>query len=176
VPGSHSVAPWSCQTALFPRAARWQRLADHPDRLSNGYLRRVGALMDQAELYAKLEERDVGHDGYWLVEVRLPPPSLPKIDPWYVLLRRDDQWVITFTERGQEQELGRYATEDAACQELYRLLTMAIDIPTYYMNEQEWAEYRQGAKEALVVAQAEIQRRREAAGLPVRRSRFFGRR
>jgi hypothetical protein len=68
--------------------------------------------MKKDELARLLEAEGVREDTYWL-EGGLPNEN-------HTLERRDDGWAVYYSQRGERALEVVYATEDEACEELYR--------------------------------------------------------
>ncbi len=75
--------------------------------------------MDRCELVRALNRAGVADPLYEIPGVHEP---WMRIDAFYVLRRADRDWTVGLNERGTEEVLERFPTEEGACRYLFELL------------------------------------------------------
>jgi hypothetical protein len=83
--------------------------------------------MNRIELDNALREAGVPEAEYLILGIPRRPGL--RLDAYYVLREEDDGFLVTLSERGVEEPVAGFRTEDAACRYLYDRLTRRAPAP-----------------------------------------------
>ncbi|WP_222426750.1 hypothetical protein [Amycolatopsis rhizosphaerae] len=99
--------------------------------------------MNRYELDAALREAGVPEAEYLIPGVS--SPGTPRLDSYHVLRETGDGWLVSVWERGVEEPVRRFGSEEAACRHLYEHLTRRAPEPPPGSAETlaELAEHRE---------------------------------